>query len=288
MEECTRKEQQILARQAEVIAGFPTLWSRMIRDWSQAGSDDRAWLMYSANYLFRTDNIRWAIDPLRLKQRLPQTPEVDFAHDLSQLSFVLLTHMHSDHLDSELIRELKHLPILWMIPEAMLAEVVAKTDLPADRIIIPTPGQCIDIHRIHITPFTALHWEKLSEAQSLRGVPAIGYLIEFRNKRWLFPGDTRTYDASQLPSFGPVDGLLAHLWLGRGCALQEKPPLLEAFCCFCLDLEPRQIILTHLQEFGRDVNDYWDEGHAAQVSRRIQRLSRVPVSPALIGDSVVL
>ena len=105
--------------------------------------------------------------------------------------------------------------------------------------------------------------------QLLRGVPATGYLVEFQNKRWLFPGDTRTYDASQLPSFGPVDGLFAHLWLGRGCALMDEPPLLDAFCQFCLDLQPRRIILTHLNEFGRDADDFWDEEHAEKLCSKI-------------------
>ncbi len=245
--------------------------------------------MYSANYLFRTNNVRWAIDPLRLNQRLPQVPNVDLVHDLGGLSFVLLTHRHSDHLDFELIRTLKDLPILWVVPGAILQEVMSKTGLPADQIIIPGPGQCIDRCGMRITPFTGLHWEKQPDSESLRGIPAMAYLVEVKNKRWLFPGDTRTYEASQLPSFGPVDCLFAHLWLGRGCALQDEPPLLEAFCRFCLDLQPRQIILTHLQEFGRDVNDYWDEHHAGRVRSRILEMSQgVSVRVAMVGDAIPL
>jgi hypothetical protein len=86
-----------------------------------------------------------------------------------------------------------------------------------------------------------------------------------------------------------VDGLFAHLWLGRGCALQDEPPVLDAFCRLCLDLKPHQIILTHLEEFGRNAHDYWDAMHAEQVRSRIQMMSpHISVSVALLGDGVVL
>jgi hypothetical protein len=72
----TSKQQKIDRRAAEVMAAYPALWSQMIMEWHQPGSEDRAWLMCSANYLFRTANVRWAIDPLRLKHRLPNAPEI--------------------------------------------------------------------------------------------------------------------------------------------------------------------------------------------------------------------
>ncbi|MCX6035958.1 MAG: hypothetical protein NTV38_13445, partial [Chloroflexi bacterium] len=86
--------------------------------------------------------------------------------------------------------------------------------------------------------------------------------VEMGGKRWLFPGDTRTYDPAGLPDLGPVDVLFAHLWLGRAVALQSHPPLLELFCRFCLAFQPRRVILTHLEEWGRQASDFWDIEHA--------------------------
>ena len=233
MDRFSEKQAQISQYRAEILARYPSLWLKMITEWNSPGPDDRAWLMYSANYLFRTNNVRWAMDPLRLIHRLPQAPDVNAAQDLKALSFVLLTHQHADHLDLGLIRELRHLPIIWVIPEPILALIQDQIDLPQKNVIVPRELAPIEIQGIKITPFPGLHWEKLEKVNSLRGVPSTGYLIEFQNKRWLFPGDTRTYDASQLPSFESVDGLFAHLWLGRGCALLDEPPLLDAFCRFC-------------------------------------------------------
>jgi L-ascorbate metabolism protein UlaG (beta-lactamase superfamily) len=217
--------------------------------------------MYSANYLFCTGHVRWAIDPMTLKHRLPQAPEMDIAHDLDGLSFVLLTHEHADHLDLGMVRALRALPILWVVPEPLLA-MVEPTGLSREKIIVPRSMRPLEIEGIKVVPMDGPHWEAdPSQPGGLRGVPAIAYLVEFNGKRWLFPSDTRTYDAAQLPSFGPVDGMFAHLWLGRGCALLDAPPLLDAFRQFFVALQPRCIILTHLEEFGRDADDYWDSSH---------------------------
>jgi hypothetical protein len=71
MDRFIKKQQRIDRRAAEVIAAYPSQWPQMIKEWHRPGSDDRAWSMYSASYLFRTANIRWAMDPIRLKHRLP-------------------------------------------------------------------------------------------------------------------------------------------------------------------------------------------------------------------------
>jgi hypothetical protein len=117
----------------------------------------------------------------------------------------------------------------------------------------------------------------------------MGYLIECGGKRWLFPGDTRTYQESQFPALDHVDVLFAHLWLGRRSALMDEPPLLDAFCRFFLDLKPRQLILTHLHEFGRDANDYWDESHVQHVSSRFKEINPdIAVTPACMGENILL
>jgi len=287
MDRFTEKRQEINQRAVEASANYPALWSQMIAEWRQLSSDDRAWLMYSANYLFRTANIHWTMDPLRLKHKLPDAPEMP-VDDLKDLDFILLTHQHSDHLDLNLLRGLQDFPILWVVPAALLPILQAEVDIAANRLIVPEPMRTFEIQGIHITPFDGLHWEVQLDSQSLRGVPAMGYLVEFNGKRWLFPGDTRSYVASQLPSFGPVDMLFAHVWLGRGCALQDDPPLLGAFCEFCVDLQPRHIVLAHLQDFGRDANDYWDNEHVQKITALIaEKGPDISITSGLIGNQVV-
>src|SRR5512143_1072625 len=112
MDRFSEKQIQITQRRAELVSRYPELWSKVISEWNSSGSDDRVWLTYSANYLFRTKNIRWALDPLTLSWRLKDAPKVDAATGLAGLSFVLLTHRHADHLDLDLLSALRHLPII--------------------------------------------------------------------------------------------------------------------------------------------------------------------------------
>ncbi len=288
MDRCTEKQVQIDRRRDEICARYPALWSKIIAEWHSPGPEDRAWLMYSANYLFRTGNVRWAIDPLTLNWRVGEAPIPDAARDLSNLSFVLLTHRHADHLDLNLLSALRGLPIVWVVPEFILPTVIRRSGLQRENIIVPVHLEPIELNGINILPFDGLHWETTPDGRR-KGVPSLGYLIEYKGKHCLFPGDTRTYDASQLPGSARVDCLFAHLWLGRGSALMDEPPLLGAFCRFCLDLQPRQIILSHLEELGRASNDYWDGKHAWDVCSELQRTSaHASVYPAFMGDSVLL
>lgn len=281
------KQVQIRRHRDELIACYPALWQNIITEW-KSPDPDRAWLMYSANYLFRTGEVRWALDPLTLNWRLKDSaPKVDVSV-LGDASFILLTHRHTDHLDLDLLSALRHFPIQWVVPEPILTQVTEQAGIPRENILVPKPLQPIEIKGIRIKPFDGLHWETESDG-TLRGVPATGYLIEWAGKRWLFPGDTRTYDASRLPDFGPLDGLFAHLWLGRGSALLDEPPLLDSFRRFFTELESRRIVLTHLMEFERTIDDYWDASHARMVTSNFEkRLSRIKISHALIGQKVLL
>lgn len=288
MDRFSEKQIEINKRRIEASSRYARLWSKIISEWNSPAEHDQVWLTYSANYLFRTGDIRWAIDPLTLRWRIKDAPAVDVMRDLSGLSFVLLTHAHKDHLDLDLLAALRRAPITWVVPEFLLTTVIEKAGLPRQNIIIPTPLQPLELSGTQILPFDGLHWETTAEGHR-RGVPAMGYLIECNGKRWLFPGDTRNYRASQLPHPGSVDILFAHLWLGRRSALMEEPPLTEAFCQFCCDLKPQRIILTHLHELARRADDFWDDSHVQKVRSWFQtRSSPIVVGHVCMGESILL
>lgn len=281
------RQAQIVSRRAAAATGYATLWAQVTSAWRQPG-DDRLWLVYAANYLCRTRGVRWALDPLALRQRVPQAPAVDLSL-LSALSFVLLTHRHADHLDLDLIRGLRGMPIRWVIPELLLPGIFEQAGLAESQVIVPRPFQPIPIGDMRITPFDGLHWEpQPASGGAPRGVPAMGYLVEFNGRRWLFPGDVRDY-FQPLPDFGPLEGVFAHLWLGRGAALLSDPPLLEAFSAFYARLPARRVIVTHLHELGREPEDYWGEGHYTAAAVRLRQLNpALQVECAVMGQSLVL
>lgn len=265
-------------------------WEQMTDEWAADDPQDRVWLMYSANFLLRTGGVRWAVDPFTLSARLPQAPRVNAAQSLRRLCFVLLTHRHADHLDLALIHQLREAPIRWVVPDFLVATVVS-VGIPLSRLIVPEMLEAIEIDGVTITPFPGLHWEygPSGAGEPLRGVPAVGYLAEFQHTRWLFPGDTRCYDSARLPNFGPVDGVFAHLWLGRGAALLDRPPLLDAFCRFFLSFQPGRIVVTHLNEVGRAPEDYWDARHYALAQEQFRLVAPdLPVSAGFPGGSVAM
>jgi L-ascorbate metabolism protein UlaG (beta-lactamase superfamily) len=289
MARSSEKQALIDEKREDMLSRYSSLWNNLISEWI-SGSDDRAWLMYSANYLFRTQGVRWALDPLRLNSRLPRAPEMDVARDLRDLDFVLLTHHHKDHLDLGLLHLLRHLHVRWVVPEAILPLVRSEGGLPISQILVPKPGQPFELNGLRITSFDGFHWEVApGYPDGRRGVPSTGYLVELSRKRWLFPGDTRSYNSTGLQDLGSVDVLFAHLWLGRAAALQPRPPLLDDFCRFCLGLQPRRIILTHLQEWGRPASDFWDVEHAELVMSVLKKQAPfLPVEVACTGDKVLL
>ena len=288
MDRFSKKQAEIEHRRTAAATGYPSLWRRMISEWLLPNGKDRVWLLYAANYLFRTAGVRWALDPLTLRCRVPSAPEVDVSA-LAALDYIVLTHRHADHMDLELLGRLRDFPIHWIIPEDVLAPL-QNLNLPRGKVSVPRPLEPVRLPGLTLTPFNGLHFAiDPGSPNGLRGVPETGYLAEFSEKRWLFPGDTRVYDASQLPAFGPVDGMFAHVWLGKGCALQKAPVLTDTFCRFCLDLSPVRIVLSHLEELGRNADEFWDDTHVEMIKRQFQRHeSRIKVLPAQMGESVDL
>jgi len=266
----------------QAIEEYPFRWKKIIREWS-GSYKDTLWLSYSANYLLNTFGVKWAIDPYSLFTRIGGGEQPEFANDLKPLQLVVFTHAHSDHLDLNLISALQHLPIKWVIPEFLVARIAETINLDPKNIIVPKTGETLRIGNLYLTAFKGLH------IHGENGVPALGYLAEFDNKRWLFPGDTRSYNIELLPDFGKLDGVFAHLWLGKGAALEGHPPLLDDFCHFFSGFENTELIITHLREFGRQPEDFWDFHHYQLVRSHLRHINpNLKIIAALMGESIEL
>ncbi len=259
------RTEEIEGKIARARVEYPALWRSFIRVWREAESGNSAWLMYAANYLFCTGGVSWAMDLFSLATRISGIPPADYASDLDKLELVLLTHAHNDHLDLNLIRAIAGLPIQWIVPDFMLEKILS-TGVPRKNIIVPVNGELIAFKGMGITPFDGQH------IHGRYGVPETGYLVECGGKRWLFPGDTRVYDPGNLPDFGQVDAVFAHVWLGKKFAALPDPPLLETFCQYAMNCKARRIILTHLDELGRDEKDLWDERHVRMIKRKMEEM----------------
>lgn len=258
-------------------------WNLVVNDWNSLKLTDAAWLTYAANYLLFTGGTRWALDPFSMSTRIPGIKKPDFTNDLNKLEFVVLSHAHNDHFDLNLVDAISHLPIKWVIPQHMLEMVCDTAHLDKQNIIVPENGKSITLGNVTLTPFDSLHFHANG------GIEETGYLVEFNNKRWLFPCDIRNYDVSKLPVFKKLDGIFAHLWLGKGHATDKRPPLLEDFVKFYAALSPSRLVITHLDEFGRTENELWDDRHYMLVSKEIHAAApSISVKMAKMGMKVVL
>jgi len=276
-------QEELAVRINQAKAAYPTLWDRIIAEWKSTYTGNHAWLTHSANYLLNTAGVRWALDPLALPARLPGMKFPNYSDDLDRLQLIVLSHAHNDHFDQNLISALQGLPLRWVIPEFMVDTVMKAASIPSERIIVPKPATKISIGELALTPFEGLHVNGQS------GIPEMGYLVEFDGHRWLFPGDIRLFDITRIPDFGHLDGVFAHLWLGKACAQIDPPPMLEEFCAFFSCFKTGRLVITHLNEFGRDVTELWDETHYRSVVQVFkQNRPGIQVEMGLTGDKIHL
>lgn len=277
------RRQQIHRELEQAEADYPDLWSRVTQAWRNSESGQYAWLTYAANYLFSIDGFKWALDPFAMSSRISGMPSPGYRRDLAPLSLIVLTHEHNDHLDMSLIAEMAQTKARWVIPSYLLEKIETIASIPHERLTIPRPGEEIVAGPLRVLPFDSLHMH------GDHGVPETGYLVTFGDQRWLFPGDIRTYEYDRLPSFGRLTGVAAHLWLGKARALEVEPPLSADFCDFYTRFDTERLLISHLNEFGRDEYDLWNESHFDLVKKMIQdRNPNMRVEKALMGDRVDL
>ncbi len=247
--------------------------------------------MYAANYLFRCGEIRWALDPILLSSRTQAESPTNTISDFERVNFIVFSHRHADHLDIPFLKSIASLNVPWVIPDFLIDELLTEVPLPVSRIIVPKPGEVIEIDGIKIHSFNGLHFEyeidDITGKTPPRGVSSLSYLFEVNDSRWFFPGDIRTYHPKDLQDVGCVDGVVAHVWLGRKKALEEIPPLFLQFCNFFLKFQTRQILLTHLYEWGRPDSDLWTSRHAEQIISNIKHLNKdSKITYAKMGDCI--
>lgn len=259
-----RIRQGLEARRRAAVADHDMCWERMISQWNAPHDRNSAWLMYAANYLINTRGLKWAVDPVRLKNRVPEATSCNLGESLQGLAFVLLTHSHADHADRELWTHLVHVNCHWIVPEHMLDLFLDTPGMSRSRYSVAISGREIVLPGVRVLPFDSPHGEYRA-ARGFVWVPATGYRVQTDSGVFLFPGDVRTYDPTFLERIGNVSTVFAHVFLGRSAALMPTPPLLDEFVAFYLACHPRRIVLSHLYELGRSPADCWRMEHARMI-----------------------
>lgn len=235
---------------------FICKWKNAFDDF-KITSDNKFYLIGPSSYLFSIDGIKFAVDPQIRRQSDLKKLSKELINDFSNVSFVLITHEHGDHLCPSLINCLKDLDIEWFIPKGARSDYIERTGLAEKKITWINTGDVIKKGNLTIKSFFTPH------AVGKQPFLQCGYEIVCSKGKIIIPGDIRDYDYDGYPDFGKVDLCISHLWAGKN-SLDENLylPMLENFveasCRFSAD----KYFLCHLFEIGRDEQSLWSFKHA--------------------------
>lgn len=255
---------------------FPYYWKKVFSEYKNEENEGRVWFAGPTSYVFSLHGVRFAVDlQIRRKCDFERLSE-GFVDDTSALDFVLITHQHDDHMCIPLMRALKDTPIVWYIPEGTHENLIAETELPADKIVRVRDGEEIKIGKLTIKAFRSTH-ERPGEEPIFE---QLGYEITTPSGKLLFPGDVRNYDLSLYPAFSDIDVCFSHLWAGDDTVNSEKyMPLLREFADFYSAFGAKRYFLCHLYEIARDFKHMWRYTHAAEAMELF--MERIPTSEVM-------
>ena len=265
---------------------FERYWKSAFSAYKNDAIADRVWFCGPTSYLFSLAGKRFAVD-LQIRRACDfEKLRATLADDTSKLEFVLITHQHDDHMCIPLMRELKDSPIIWYIPDGTHENLIAKTELPEEKIVRVRSGDSFKIGDITVKVFKSTH-ERPDEEQIFEQV---GYEIVTPRGKLLFPADVRNYDSTLYPDFSDIDICFAHLWAGDDTINAENyMPLLCEFADFYSRIGAKKYFLCHLYEIARELRHMWRYTHAgAAMELFIDKAPTAEVMIPHLGSSYAL
>ena len=216
-----------------------------------------------ASYVLKFGDTKIAVDPSLWEIDLPDSVRREYIELLASCDALVITHLDCDHYDESVLDELKGRVTLY-IPD--FAEYPGYAVGNGDKVQI---GEC------KLTFFEGAH------STPERFMPEYGFSVCFGGKNYVFPADVRDYEKPH-PDFGKVEVLVAHLWLGKANALNlSYNPYVDKFADFVNGFSPKRVLLGHMLDFRRSIEDMWSEIHMDAV------VGKIPESTILrLGDFV--
>ena len=231
----------------DLQAKFSEYWSAAF----DSREDNTISLIAPASYCIQLDGTRLVIDPIF---RFPWQQEAvaeRWQNDTAAADGVLYTHSHGDHYTPAVAQA-----VLDGGAKVWLPEFLPQAEEDGFRTV--HEGDTFTVGSLRITSYKSAHYSPDGKT----GVPSFGYIIESSRGTMLFPCDVRDYDPAKLPKVH-ADTVFAHVWLGRGNALNWPcEPYLSEFVRFVLLAEPKRVYLAHLYEIGRIPEELWTFAHA--------------------------
>ena len=224
------------------------------------------WWVGNAGWLIKSDGVLIGID-LDLSTSMKVAPPVITADELArEIDVAFVTHHHGDHCNAATIRAIaSQTRGILVLPRPCLNSV-SKLAIPKDRVMVPDPGQPLDIKGIRVEPIHAIHGNQ--EFTVLTREPDFidkirfncGYVLSIGGKRFLHPGDSVLIE--QHLTLKNIDVLFVsptvhNMHVDRSMILINK-------------LEPAYIFPQHFGTYQQtDDNAFWTRGYPDELKERL-------------------
>ncbi len=251
-------------------------WERAFSELGAATpNENKMWLVGPSSYLFSIGGIKFAVDPQIRREEDIEALSDRLCGYLSELSFVLITHQHTDHFCVPLISKVKELPLVWYFPAKMPKRFIESAELDENKRVFLNGGDSFSVGGLRVTAFASAHIRPETTAD----LPELGYHFNYDGKSVILPADVRDYDYRICPEFDDVDLCISHLWAGDNAIDSEAYlPMLDKFVDFSLSLRAKRYFICHLYEIGRKEKHMWHDLHAAlAIERFLKKAPEVSV-----------
>ena len=248
-----------------------SIWSGFLRDLERTAEPDHTVVRFpnSSTYIFSTGRKTfWMMDP-NFNMTGFDEQELDGITALiaQKIRFIVITHLHGDHCQAQLVRKLKDSPIRWIISPRFTEYFTTNFGVAPDRLIELADGEETQIEAIRIRAQRGYHAEPGKKV-----VVSCSYDITLPDGvRLFFPADIRDYEAEIPDREQPVDYIFGHVFLGREDAQGDQFSMLDGFCRFMTSRKSSNLILTHLYEVSRQPRDLWTRRHAEMAAEAIRK-----------------
>lgn len=254
---------------ADYNANFKTKWDKVFAQFNASSNSGKVWIAGPSAYLFDLGNVKFATDlQIRRSEDLELVRD-ELVEQTKNLSFVLITHQHDDHMCLPLMNALKDTSIRWYIPKGVPQHLIDESGLHAENITYVSDGDIITAGDLTIKVFDSPHVRKEDSGTFVQ----CGYQIISPDSTILMPGDVRNYEYNQYPDFGNVDICFSHVWAGDNSLDKEKfIPMLNEFAEFNAKFNAKKYIFGHLYEIARGDLNMWNYTHAGMAMDKMYAL----------------
>lgn len=215
-------------------------------------------LVSPSSYIFKLDDTVIGIDPCLFLYNVDDDAEKNLITLMNKCDAIIVTHKHRDHFDPSLLDKISSdIPIYC-------ADFVG---YKGENTFIINADDKIKIKNLEVEFFDSFHTLGSNE------VLEVGFQIESRGERYVFPVDVRDYD-KQYPDFSDVKVLVAHLWLGKQNALNVVDnPYVNKFVDFVKRFNAQAVFISHLYGVHRKIDDMWTQTHYNLIKNKIDNSS---------------